>query len=49
MIDGSGREGRPYIQKRQDKQELLRCGIAGQPVFSYTEQGLADGAVLKIM
>ena len=46
---GSGGEGRLYIQKRQDKQELARPGMSGQPVFPYTQPGRTDGAVLKVM
>jgi hypothetical protein len=46
---GSRAEDRLYIQKRQDKQEPARPGMAGQPVFPYTQPRRTDGAVLKIM
>jgi hypothetical protein len=42
-VSGSGGDGRLYVQRWQDMQEIPRLGMAGQPVFSYTEQGLADG------
>jgi hypothetical protein len=46
-LDQEG-EGRLYIQGQKDEQGLPRAGMAGQPVFTYPEQGRA-GAVLKIM
>ena len=48
-VHGSGGEGRLYIQRRQDRQELPRHGMTGQPVLPHPQPGRADGALLRTL